>query len=1076
MKAKKLPTHPRFNKHNANLKLSFPHIFVYEASAGSGKTRKLAERYVDFLLYYSHKIPLPFNFRNILAVTFTNEAADQMRQETMKMLKAKALGKNRDSRAAIRIVDEIIENFSDFAVRTIDSFVHSLLVASSLELKLPPDYEIVSQPRPYLEYVLDTFLEEILRDQGVRRLFLKFLEHFLVVEGQKHWNPKKTLLELLIKFYREENGRAKLFKEISGDLDLGRIENEFKQRIQEFLSAFIPSDDSAAPGDLDFNRRFTKGMYSALGNSGMQLLKGLSLHINKPLIPGEGILNKDSREAALGLVRQWKELTAQYNDYTRAFVWLRYSLYLKIFSRFRECLDGFKEEKRIVFLDELNRKARKFLTSEGLLPAEIYYKLSSVLYHYMIDEFQDTSILQWENIQALVEDALAKGGSLFYVGDKKQAIYRFRGGEVELFDSIKAKFRNQVAGIYDQVLPCNYRSRETIVEFNNSVFSRSNLINFLSSFSQLGQGGRERVLDIFKDSHQEPAGKDCCGGYVRLEILEGDNKQQLEDCLNIKLKETIFQLKKRFNYKDILILVRDNHEAEAIAGFLLQEGITVCASRTVSIRNNYIIRQIIALLKFLNSPIDNLSFANFILGGINTRAVKIDPAKLQAWMEGLRVDNNKGVIYTLFRSEYPKAWEEFFQYLFNAVGFLPVYDLVKTILIKFNIEENFPDFCGFTQRLLEIINDLKEQGRNSLCDFLEWFEEAPEEELFVRLPSGLDAIKILTIHKAKGLSSPVVILPYAALEVKVGDSARVVHETPEGLYLLYLQKEICQSHPGLSLIYQEQYFQSLLDELNCLYVGFTRAGSELYIYLPQKINRSDNPLVSLLFDQQGNFIAGEKPQSSSSADKTKMIREFGRKIVSSGQTKPKQLSGGQKAKAPLRRVLPQEVFQEALKRQFIPIEEITSFKTRSLAKRGELLHYLLAEINPLDFINQPSVYDFKIQDACRLFNYSDPGGITRSLREFLNDSDIKRLFSLNLEAFNEKEIVDCHGNLNRIDRLVFDQKKILIIDYKTGQAYQEKHREQIKEYARLIKEIYPGKLVEAKLIYIDTKEICPVKL
>ena len=181
-------------KGGCNLPLSFPHIYIIEASAGSGKTRQLVSRYLDFLLNYSAKSSVPFNFRNILAVTFTNEAADQMKQEILKMLKIRAFNRTQDSIVAMQIVNDIIQNFSDFAVRTIDSFVHSLLVASSLELRLPPDYEIMSQARPHLEYVLDVFLDEILFDNNIRCLFSGFLNHFLVIEGQRHWNPKKILL------------------------------------------------------------------------------------------------------------------------------------------------------------------------------------------------------------------------------------------------------------------------------------------------------------------------------------------------------------------------------------------------------------------------------------------------------------------------------------------------------------------------------------------------------------------------------------------------------------------------------------------------------------------------------------------------------------------------------------------------------------------------------------------------------------------------------------------------------------------------------------------------------------------
>jgi len=1066
MKQKRPLKSPKKSRISNTPPLSFPHLYILEASAGSGKTRRLAQRYVDFLLYHPERAPVPFDFRNILAITFTNEAADQMRQEILKMLKTRALGKDKSSARAMHIVEEIMQNFSDFAVRTIDSFMHSLLVASSLELKLPPDYEIMPQPRPYLEYVLDNLLEEILYNSEISSLFSRFLNHFLIVEGQRYWNPKKILLDLLDRFYREENSRAKRFLEISGDLDLNQLEEELKERIRQFLSYLIalPSPGCAFsyPNPTMYckggrvNQRFIKGLNSALDNSGSHFLKTLNPHINKSPYPGKGIFNKQANQPDAVFIRHWQELQNQYHNFAHTFVWLRYSFYLKVFSQFRQRLEDFKQEKRIVFLDELNRKARQFLTSEGLLSAEIYYKLSSVLYHYLIDEFQDTSILQWENIQPLVEDALSKGGSLFYVGDKKQAIYRFRGGEVELFDLVKARLKGKVAKIYNEALTLNYRSREVIVEFNNSVFSQENLRNFLFNFPQLTREFQEKILAVFKDSKQKQAGANSRGGYVRLQTIEGNNRQQIQESLNPILKETILNISRGFRYRDILILVRDNLEAELIAGFLLGQGIPVCASRTISIRQNYLILQIISLLKFLNSPIDNLCFATFILSDIFSQATGLNTKILRAWFEDLRLSQQDGFLYTRFRSAFPDIWQEFLQYLFNAVGFLPVYDLVQTILLKFNIERNFPHCIGFTRRVLEILNTLQQQGKNSLADFIEWLESAEEEDLFVQLPSGLDAIRILTIHKAKGLSSPVVILPFTALDIKVGDFAKAVQETSDGLYLLYLQKEIYQSHPELTLIYQREYFHSLLDELNCLYVGFTRAASELYIFLPRRINRSNNPLIPLLFKHEQN------------AD----IKEFGKRITCRTKLKRSARKLTEEIKPP--GILPQQMFQNILRDQLIHPEQIIPLRKRYLINRGEVLHYLLAEIDPITFCAEPSSYTKSIQDACRIFNYPDSVEIMQCLLDFLRDPQMQRFFNPESKAFNEKEIVDQYGNLKRIDRLAFTGDRVLVIDYKTGEEYQQNHQEQIREYVDLVKQIYPDKLPEGWLLYVDIKEAHPV--
>ncbi len=1057
---------PEKDKYRANSLLSFPHIYILEASAGSGKTRKLAERYVDFLLRYSSKTFVPFNFRNVLAVTFTNEAAGQMRQEILGMLKTKALGKGPDSLAALRIVEEIIRNFSDFSVRTIDSFVHSLLIASSLELKLPADYEIMSQTQPHLEYVLDSFLDEAVYDQDISGLFSGFLNYFLIIEGQKHWNPKKTLLSLLVRLYREENSHAKLFRDREFSDNLGQMEKGLKSEIAQFLSLISVNSDC--------NQRIVKGFGSLADSSGLDLLKSLSRYMDKSLSPGAGILNKGAVLPEAHLVRRWAGLKGRYNNYASAFAWLRYSFYLKILGRFRQRMEDYKENKRIVFLGELNKKVKQFLTSEGgLVPAEIYYKLSAVFYHYLIDEFQDTSILQWENIQALVEDALSKGGSLFYVGDKKQAIYRFRGGEVELFDVIKTRFKNRVDRVYDEALLCNFRSRAVIVEFNNSVFSRENLRDSLDAFAGLNANFKERILDVFKNSRQQVR-QGYEGGYVRLELLKGENKQEAEECLKIKLKETILQLKERFNYQDILILVRDNQEAGKISGFLLEEDFPVSAARTISIRQNFLIRQLIALLRFLNSPIDNLSFSSFILGQAFSKAVQSSTVDVQSWMEALRVNqvaadeitqprSPKGertsILYTLFRSAFPDLWQEFFQYLFNVAGFLPVYDLVTVILVRFKIEENFPHLCGFIRRLLEILNELEEQGKNSLSEFLEWFENARQEDLFVRLPPGLDAIKVLTIHKAKGLAACVVILPFAALEVKVGEvpfeSPKIVYERPEGLYLLYPQKDICRSHSELAPIYQEEYFHALLDELNCLYVGFTRAACELYIFLPRKINRGNNALVPLLFDKQ------------------KDVRELGDKMTFPCAPVCSQRSSGQRKKGiPLSR----GAFKDILKTQLILPEQIIFPGRRQLVNRGEVLHYLLAEIEPFAFLDKPPSYIAMIKDTCRLFKYSNPGEISQCLCDFFRDSRMQAFFNREFKVFKEKEVVDHFGNLKRIDRLVFTGDKIMVIDYKTGEEYQQKHQEQVKQYACLIKEIYPDRLCQGWLIYIDSRQARQVDL
>ena len=171
------------------------------------------------------------------------------------------------------------------------------------------------------------------------------------------------------------------------------------------------------------------------------------------------------------------------------------------------------------------------------------------------------------------------------------------------------------------------------------------------------------------------------------------------------------------------------------------------------------------------------------------------------------------------------------------------------------------------------------------------------------------------------------------------------------------------------------------------------------------------------------------------------------------------------------------MFKDMLKPQLTLPEQIADPRRRDLINRGQVLHYLLAEIDPFTFLENPSSYTQEVKDTCRLFNYSDSSEIIQYLSDFFHNSDMQQFFNPRLKAFNEKGLVDQYGNLKRIDRLIFTDDKILIIDYKTGEEYRKEHQEQIKEYARLISQFYPGKSLEGWLIYIDSKKTvkCPLR-
>jgi ATP-dependent exoDNAse (exonuclease V) beta subunit len=267
--------------------------------------------------------------------------------------------------------------------------------------------------------------------------------------------------------------------------------------------------------------------------------------------------------------------------------------YLHIFRSVQALLERHASADDIVLLDQLNSKARSLFEGSGITVEELYYRLAARYEHYLIDEFQDTSRLQWSNLSVLPEEALSHGGTLFYVGDKKQAIYRFRGGDVRLFDDVKGML--EAFPVNETLLDRNWRSQAAIVEWNNAVFSFDNLRRFIRSkeedeksrklrhpvvFSEAEIG---KDLSAFRHSKQEPrTGYDK--GYVRVEYVDGDKKEDRNSLTRERMTELIRDMQQSFALQDLTILTRKNSEVETVTRWLMEEGWMVNSDRTSDIR------------------------------------------------------------------------------------------------------------------------------------------------------------------------------------------------------------------------------------------------------------------------------------------------------------------------------------------------------------------------------------------------------------------------------------------------------------------------------------------------------------
>lgn len=1032
-----------------------PEVRVVEASAGSGKTYSLARRYVQLLLnprLAQDQVLL----RNILAITFTNKAAYAMKARILEFLKKIALGvmlqreeteilqpiglsAAQAQPRAVQIMDELIHRYNFFQVQTIDSFINALLSGCAFKIGLSAGFKIKRNYVEYLEHSLDRMIDQASTDQkGTSEILERFLHQYLFLEHKTGWFPKKDMLDLLTALYSQSNTYGRdfvplhlkgdelfirkkkilvLLRELQSSLPEG-IHKRFAQSLQEFLSQYSEG--------FDFDR-----VSDYLSRQDVPVTKGVVV----------------SREVD----RLWEKIHTSLHELSEFEAYSLFDPYVEVFNFINRDFHVQAAKDDVLFLPELNRRARA-LFDEGMVSVEeLYYRLATRFHHYLLDEFQDTSRLQWENLHLMIEEALSTGGTCFYVGDKKQAIYGFRGGEVKLFDEVKDRFA--AFNVTTEELLTNFRSEKAIIDFNNQIFSPDNLKRFIRELQEekpesapLSSVDMSEVESIFHASHQKSVlGND--GGYVRIEHVEEKDRDERSDEIRKRVITLIKQLKERFSYNQIAILTRSNTEIEQVTSWLMAEGIFVESERTLNIQENPLILELISFLKFLDSPLDNLSFARFLSGDIFQKASGLAKEEVHSFLFKQRPkaeDKKDYYLYRSFRDHYAQLWEKFFADFFKNVGLFPLYELSASVLRRFMVFVNFPDEHGFFLRFLELIKE-KEDEFSDLSSFLENFESFESDDLFVNVVNS-DAIKILTTHKAKGLEFPVVIIPFLGIKIHsatgggLGQQSYIVDPSENDLKLLRIKKKYLKFSEKLAEIDRVQRVQSFISELNNIYVSLTRAGKELYAFIPMKIGASRN-LIGSLIPEQCHEI-GIRKQYVSLFQEQKNENRLGLPAVG------------------------EHDWIDFLKEEFVDSHSVIH---RERIRHGAVLHYLLSCVNNLHQADQIDIARYALAQARAQFpQITDWEDYEKDLERILATSTLQPFFIVSDgKIFVEKDLINRKGQTRRIDRLIVKNDETWVVDYKSSAEGREKFVEQVKEYVVILKEICPDVRVRGFLLYLD---------
>jgi ATP-dependent exoDNAse (exonuclease V) beta subunit len=1014
--------------------IHFPHFIVLKASAGSGKTYALTERFVQFVL--SDKIPRN-NLRNILAITFTNNTAKEMKERILTWLKSVcfnhpeqvtelsrivSLDRERMIRKAGDILDEILVNYSDFQVKTIDSFMTTVFKTSALDFGYNPDFDILFDNDYVMNYAFDLFLRDVREGTAEAKLFEEIIS--IIIQNKKQdaaylWDPSANLLEEIRRIYQQlsSSGKQSKIEDFSSEMNI------IRDRIRATVEA-IEKRIKKSGLDKRQNSSYTATLSLVRDGRFADIIgRGMS---NPPVIKPKktGAVQQASYDRILEM---WTELGLLISQFTSYHIRSYYAPYIKVYDRFRDVIEKLKRQQGKIFIEDINANLAGYLDSE-IVP-DVYFRLGETIFHFLIDEFQDTSPIQWKNLFPLMENSLSQKGSAFVVGDTKQAIYGFRHADYTIMKALEQQNPFPSALHMVKELDTNYRSFEEILTFNEKVFR--DIVANSTEFSEAGSmSGLTDYVQNVRPEHEK-------SGYVEVTILERNDETPPE---RDKIQDLITDLHARgYSFGDIAILTQRNEDVVRTTSWLNERDIPFVSYSSLDIRRRKITGEIVALLRFLSSPTDDLSFTTFILGDIFSRerarsSIGVNREDLQDFCLDHR---SMPPLYKAFQEHFRDLWEEYFAPLFKLSGYLPLYDLVTQLFSVFRVFETFPYEEATLIKILEVVKDFEGAGYNSIRDFLDFAGdgESSEAEWNMDIPKDINALKVMTIHKAKGLGFPVVIV------LLYGERHRgfqyIVLEDDNRVSLLRVTRDSLKSNTSFEPLYTEALTKEQVNRLNTLYVGFTRPREELYV-IGVKGKTKGYPFTIL---PESGSLPSQKP-----------LKTMG--------TPAQQIDA-----YPICHHHEQIVF-EARPEEIMRIDE---------RQRGEFIHRVLFYIEYIEKNiekNLSGIVEKVNNETGSSFLGKE---IIHNVKEILEDNEFAVFFRKKpgRTIMREQEFSDSKGRLLRMDRVIFDIDTITVIDYKTGhdKDTEDTHTAQIKTYMKILRELYPGKPVEGIIAYIDMKKI-----
>ena len=1052
-----------------------PSFAIYDASAGSGKTYALVKEYLKIILF-SNKNDA---YRNILAITFTNKAVHEMKSRIVGNLSE--FTKDQPNKRATdlmhdlsvdlglsvieiktksqQIIKHIIHNYAAFDISTIDKFTHKVIRAFAHDLGLPMTFEVSLDSENLLTEAVDSLIAEAGNDEILTKLLIDFTME--KTDDDKSWDISREILE---------TGRL-----ILNENNRNEITNFENKKIEDFIEIKSKLVDEVKILEIE-NIDFATNALNLINKNGIDL-KSFSRgtfpnHIqfiidndaragNYKFVEIDKIaINKSAKdrnliEAVLPEVLNLLSkvyVNNEKKDFYKAF--LKNITPLSLLNTISDKLKNIQQEQNILSISEFNALIHNEIQNQ---PAPfIYERLGERYRHFFIDEFQDTSEMQWQNLIPLIDNATSseidnEKGTLMIVGDPKQSIYRWRGGKAEQFIEL-SKCKNPFNNPDKVVKPLyqNYRSYSQVIEFNNDFFQM-----LASEFDNLD------YKDLYQN-HVVQKINNKVGGYVNISFIpklddledgfdENDEPLEKSDLyVSASLNKINDCLEQGFEYKDIVVLTRKRSQGIAIANYLTEQKIPLLSSETLVIANATEVRLIIFILKYLQNSNDLDAKANFLqylaenaqnqlpIHDFIAKGMSFEnESEFENWLENCNINLN-----------------------FSNVRKKSLYEAVEIIVSKFlknkNLQANQISTSGsggaYVQYFIDIVLERDVKNQAGIADFLIFWDKNADK-FSIPSPEGTNAVRIMTIHKSKGLEFPVVIFPFADEDYNRKPKSKLWLDAEESIFglpkvLIDNSKAIEGFGQQAADVFNQKKQEELLDNINVLYVALTRAEEQLYVISSMSLDKEGVPRKN---NMSGFFINYLKKTNKYEIEK--LAYEFGNKLKLSKLEKHIDKT-----------------------KKINSSDNLLDFKNIKIAQReammwgtqrqesieyGNVIHEILS------FIKIKTDVDLAIIRAIEngLITTNQKLTVEKSIHEIVNHPDLENCFSSDIEVLNEQTIIQKEGKTIKPDRMViFKNKNVHLIDYKTG-LHESKHKQQLDNYQIAIDKM-GYKVTKKSIVYI----------